>query len=85
MVKTFPHPCFLRRFKPFRFGVPGGTRTHDIQNHNLCFYIAYLFNIQFIISTRFFVLGHIRGKTSILTALYLIYLIYSAAFQSAHP
>ena len=64
VVKYCPHPRFLRLFKPFRMWVPGGTRTHDIQNHNLPVFIAHVVNVLFVISSPFFALGQIWGKTS---------------------
>ena len=64
VAKYCPHPRFLRLFKPFAIGVPGGTRTHDIQNHNLPVFIAHVVNLLFVISSPFFALGQIWGKTS---------------------
>ena len=68
VVKYCPHPRFLRLFKPFRMWVPGGTRTHDIQNHNLPAIIAHEVVFLFVINVRFFALGHNRGKTAQLSS-----------------
>ena len=64
VAKYCPHPRFLRLFKPFAIGVPSGTRTHDIQNHNLPAVFAHVVNILFVIKVRFFALGQVRGKTA---------------------
>ena len=68
VAKYCPHPRFLRLFKPFDIGVPGGTRTHDIQNHNLPFIIAYLFYIHSVTRCNAFALGQVRGKTAQLSS-----------------
>lgn len=68
VAKYCPHPRFLRLFKPFAIGVPDGTRTHDIQNHNLPVFIAHVIIILFVISSPFFALGQVRGKTAQLSS-----------------